>query len=289
MSKHLDPKNWAREWVQRFWNQRDPRAMEELMHPDCTFTEMAGGSWETKGYEALRKNADLFRETIDGLRGDFVQVIGDDSMFAWAAHFHGTIRGSVLGAELIGSPFNMVSLASGRIHDSRIVQAYNYVSFNQPKVLLPGWQRASLRHPPKGRVGHLQTGEILRRYAASVWGGSEDGAWEEFLAPGVVITEANAWDYETQGIEALRKNSNWFRQQMPSPEFTVSQVISEPAAGAVMFELNGRVAGDAFGRVAQGGMATIRGMVIGTVSGDRLVHAYSHLDFNHIGMELPAP
>jgi hypothetical protein len=56
-----------------------------------------------------------------------------------------------------------------------------------------------------------------------------------------------------------------------------------------MFELNGRVAGDAFGRVARGSVATIRGMVIGTVSDGRLAHAYSHLDFNHIGMELPAP
>ncbi len=122
-----------------------------------------------------------------------------------------------------------------------------------------------------------------------VWAGSDGVGLEDILAADVVVSEANAWGYETRGIDAIRRNSEWFQQQIPTPQLRIIRVISELNAAAVMFEISGRVAGDAFGRLAQGSMATIRGMVIGTLSENRLIHAYSHLDFNHIGMELPAP
>lgn len=291
MSKHLDPKSWALEWVERFWHQRDPRAMEDLMHPDCTFTEMAGGSWVATGYAPLRRNAELFLTAVPDFHLRFCQLVGDETWFAWAVHCTGTVSDQTFGAELLGKPFNMASLTCGQVRDGRIIEAYNYVSFNQPKVLLPGWQHAPFRDPPgsSAECTPEASSEIMRAYVEGVWSGRSGAALDRILAPDAVITEANAWGYETRGIAAIRRNSEWFQEHIPTPELRILRMISEPAAAAVMFELNGRVAGDAFGRVARGSVATIRGMVIGTVSDGRLVHAYSHLDFNHIGMELPAP
>jgi hypothetical protein len=291
MPSDVNPKAWATEWLDRFWNRRDPDAMEELMHPECTFTEMAGGSWEAKGYEPLRRNAELFFSAVPDLQLDFVQLIGDDKFFGWVVHCTGTIRDSTFGVELGGRPFNMLSLASGEIRGPQIIQAYNYVSFNQPRVVWPGWERgelqmlATLAQPADAPTGGRLVGDFIR----GQWGGTTGIQVEELLSPDIRITEANAGGYETRGIDNVLRNGAWFRAQMPNAQLSLTRVIAEPGAAAVCFELEGVVVGDALGRAAKVSNAKVRGMLVGSVEAGCLVHAYSHLDLNHVGTELPAP
>ena len=290
----MDALGWATTWVDRVWAKREPGAMEELMHPECVFTELAGGSWDAKGHEPFRNNVKLFTNAVPDFHADFLLVISEGEWLSWAAHCKGTIRDTLFGEHMVGQPFNMVSLTFGRIQNNQICRAYNFVTFNQPNIVLPGWRVVPLRRsngvdPSQVASSRRTPDGLLLAYANRVWGGSRDTDLDSIVAPDVAITEANAWGYETTGIDSVRKNSDWFGLQMPSPELRVLLKITEGNAAALMFEITGRVAGAGFGRAAIGNSVTIRGMLIGTVENDLLVHAYSHLDFNHIGTELPAP
>lgn len=293
MESDSKPKQWAREWIARLWNGRDGRVIEEMMHPDCVFTEMAGGSWESKGHAPYRRNWELFQTAVPDFNGRFLALIGDRSWFGWAVDCRGTISDTTLGADALGKPFNMICLTMAQVVEYKVVFAYNFVSFNQPRVVLPGWlpsvRAEGLRVDGEGGPRSENPVDVLQRYLLAAWGGGENLPLADVVDQEVLIREANAPGFETRGIESVRKNSEWFASQMPEPNIRVLHSVSEGSCAAVVFELSGVVAGRDFGQRAQGQSASVRGMLIGAVQDGRLVRAYSHLDFNHIGAELPAP
>jgi hypothetical protein len=290
----LTPKQWAREWVERLWNRQDGSAIEEMMHPDCVFTEMAGGSWETRGHGPYRRNWELFLSAAPDFHGEFLQLIGDREWFAWTVNCTGTIREATFGADLEGKSFNMICLAMARVISGQCVFAYNFVNFNQPKVILPGWSQTAIetRLPNNAKAAGDKSTEprkLLDSYVDVVWGGSQRQRLERLVDPSVTIIEAAAYGQETLGTENVLRNSEWFMQQLPDPAIRKIQAVQEGPTAALVFEVAGKITGDGFGQHALGSNASVRGMIVGTFGNDRLVHAYSHMDFNHIGAELPAP
>ncbi len=288
-----DPKRWAREWIERLWNGHDGRVIEQMMHPDCVFTEMAGGSWESKGHAPYRRNWELFQTAVPDFCGRFLMLVGDDLWFAWAVDCTGTISDTTMGLDALGKPFNMVCLTMAKVVDYKVVFAYNFVSFNQPRVALPGWMPGTgfddSQAATDPQANPVSPVEVLQAYILAAWGGDPSASLDRAVSPDVVIVEANASGLETRGVANVRKNSAWFVSQMSEPNIRVLQTVCEGLRAAVVFELSGRVTGLGFGPRAQGQHVSARGMLIGLVKNGRLHRAYSHLDFNHIGAELPAP
>jgi hypothetical protein len=195
---------------------------------------------------------------------------------------------------LLGKPFNMACLTMAEVVAGQVVFAYNFVSFNQPRTSLPGWSpMPSLNYlnslPPVALdAGSADPCGAVESMIRGAWGGNP-GILPSCVESGVNVIEANAYGMQTRGLEGLQRNAEWFAAQIPRPSIRVLRSLTEGPTAAVVFEVGGQVEGSGFGTVARGSHVTAKGMVLGTARGQKLCHAYSHLDFNHIGEELPAP
>ncbi len=294
MAGKLSPRQWALEWVRRIWNAHDLTGVPELMHPECTFTEMAGSSWESKGHQAYLRNFELFHTAVPDMRVDFWRLIADDRAFVWAAALHGTLQAESLGSHVRGQKLRMNTLVWGQVDDGKVTRAYNFVSFNQPAIVLPGWTPAPMpvftaMDDYEPGAGNGEPLKVVKSYLESAWGSRQAASLEQLVSRDVVIREVAADGHETRGLADVVRNAEWLKTQIPEPQITILETVQEVDAAAVVFELSGRIAGTAFGPTARGSLARIRGGILGSVEGGLLKYAYFFLDLSRLGQELPAP
>src|SRR5690606_8977567 len=102
--------------------------------PDCGFTEMAGGSWETTGVDTITKNVELFRRLLPDMRPAVWQLAEEGEYAAYAAYVDGTISDPAMGEHLVGQTFRIRIMTLATIRDGQVVYGYNFFSSNQPDV-----------------------------------------------------------------------------------------------------------------------------------------------------------
>lgn len=295
MDRMMGPREFIYEWVDRVWRKGDLAAPDEMVHPDCGFTEMAGGSWETTGVATIRKNVELFQRLLPDMRPAVWQLAEEGEYAAYAAYIEGTISDPALGEHLVGQMFRIRIMTLATIRDGLVVYGYNFFSSNQPDVRLPGMKPAEQFLQP--HLAFEQPDDTDREtdrkvmvdwieHAWSARGGVDFSAW---LAPDCVLSEMTSTNLETRGAQAIAANLNELRRVVGDLTPHVITTVAEGNKAACLFNMRGTVKESLLPNMMVGSRVEIRCMMLATLRSGRMAHAYSFIDFSQLGSALPAP
>lgn len=295
MERRLGPREFVYEWVDRVWREGDLTAVDEMAHPDCCFTEMAGGSWETTGIDRVKKNVELFRCLLPDMRPMVWQLIEEDDYAAYSAYLDGTISDPAMGEHLVGQTYRIRIMTLATIRDGLVVYGYNFFSSNQPDVRLPGMLPAEQFLEPHLTYEHPDDTDretarkVLADWIEHAWsadGGTDFSAW---LAPDCVLSEMSSTNLETRGAQAIAANLAELRRVIGELTPHIITTVAEDNKAACMFNLRGTVKESLLPTMMVGSRVEIRCMMLATLHGGRIAHAYSFIDFSQLGSALPAP
>jgi predicted ester cyclase len=87
----MDPKTIARDILQRIFNDRDPKAVDELVAPDCD--DHAIGPGDRNGADGVRAFAQALWQAFPDGRFEQIEVLGEGDRACTRAVFTGTHRG----------------------------------------------------------------------------------------------------------------------------------------------------------------------------------------------------
>lgn len=295
MKRKPGPREFVYDWVDRVWRKGDLAAVDEMAHPDCGFTEMAGGSWETTGVDTITKNVELFRRLLPDMRPAVWQLAEEGEYAAYAAYVDGTISDPAMGEHLVGQTFRIRIMTLATIRDGQVVYGYNFFSSNQPDVRLPGMQpteqflQPHLAFEQPDETDREAARKVLVDWIEHAWsaaGGTDFSAW---CAPDCVLSEMTSTNLETRGVQAIAANLNELRRVVGDLTPHVITTVAEGNKAGCLFNLRGTVKESLLPNMMVGSRVEIRCMMLATMISGRMAHAYSFIDFSQLGSALPAP
>jgi len=295
MGENLGPREFVYEWIDRVWRQGDMAAVDEMVHPGCGFTEMAGGTWESKGRESVKRNVELFRRLIPDMRPMVWQLIEEGDLTAYSAYVEGTVSDPAMGEHLVGRLLRIRIMTLATIRNGLVEYGHNFFSFNQPGLTLPGMKPTEQYiqpHLPFDRAddtGTETSRSVLVEWLMKAWveaGVRDHSTW---LHPDCVLAEMSSADLETRGVDAIATNLDELRRIIGDLTPHVITTVAENNKAACLFHLRGTVKEGLVANAMVGSRIEIRCMMLATLLKGRIAHAYSFIDFSQLGSTLPAP
>ena len=295
MPNRSSPREFVEEWIERVWRQRDYAAIDEMRHPESTFTEIAGGTWESKGSGNFRQNVELFRRLLSDFECGSWNLIEEGNRGAYGGFLSGTICDASMGERLLGKRYYARYMSLCRIQDGMVVHSYNFFSSNQPGVRLPGMRETEyfvephlpydLPDPTDKEVSR----KVLIEWLENAWVAKGVESHERWLHPDCLISEMASPDLESRGVDAIESNLAELRRVVGNLTPHVITTVAEGNKAACVFNLSGTIREALTANLMIGSKVEIRAMILATLQGGRIAHAYTFIDFSQLGSALPAP
>lgn len=295
MPNRNSPKEFVEEWIERVWRQRDYAAIDEMRHPDSTFTEIAGGTWESKGPAKFRQNVELFHRLLTDMDLGPWNLIEEDNRGAYGGYITGRICDPSMGPQLLGKQYYLRLMSLCRIENGLVVQGYNFFSSNQPDLRLPGMQETEnfaephLPYDIPDPTDKETSRKVTLEWLEHAWSAKGVDNHERWLHPDCLISEMASANLETRGVAAIEANLAELRRVVGDLTPHVITTVAEGNKVACVFNLSGIIREALTTSVMIGSKVEIRAMILATLQQGRIAHAYSFIDFSQFGSALPAP
>jgi len=289
------PKEFVHEWIERVWRRRDYAAIDEMRHPDSTFTEIAGGAWKSKGRDNFRQNVELFHRLLPDFECGPWNMIEEGNRAAYGGFLAGTISDPSMGERLLGKRYYARFLSLCRIEDGVVVHSYNFFSSNQPGLRLPGMRETEhfaephLPYDVPDSTDKETSRKVMIEWLEHAWTGKGVDNHERWLHPDCLISEMASPDLESRGVDAIESNLAELRRVVGDLSPHVITTLAEGNKAACVFNLSGTIREALAGTIMTGSKVEIRAMILATLKQGRIAHAYSFIDFSQLGASLPAP
>jgi predicted ester cyclase len=144
------PKEVAESWFEHVWNRGDESAVDRLLVPDARFHGLGPAAMSPADFKRLHRD---FRSAFPDIRIEVVRSVGEGEYVAVHCHMTGTHRGAGLGCAPTQRPVDIWGMGIARIHDGRIVEAWNcfdFLSLYQQCGMLPQLAPSAPAHGQSG-------------------------------------------------------------------------------------------------------------------------------------------
>jgi steroid delta-isomerase-like uncharacterized protein len=126
--REASPRDVARAFVEKFWNERQFELAERLIAADCVTHQLRSGSERTfaRGPAAIRAHAQEWLEAFPDLRFDIEQLVAEGDLVATRCRAAGTHLGTWLGVPATGRRVELrmsvtQRIVAGRVHEDWVI------------------------------------------------------------------------------------------------------------------------------------------------------------------------
>jgi predicted ester cyclase len=121
---HTSPKEIAKTYVTRVWEEKDLTAIDEFVHPQCVIHSALG---ENKGPEFMKKVVKAWLTGLSDLNINNIAIFGENDLAAIHWQVHAIHRGEFKGIKPTGKPVAYSGVTIYRIHQGKIVEYWAYI------------------------------------------------------------------------------------------------------------------------------------------------------------------
>jgi len=118
-------KSLATRWFEEVWNQRKPKAIEEMLSPDAVVHGLGPDESAMRGPEGFAAFHRAFLDAFFDLKISVEDVIAENDKVAIRWRATGTLKGDGLGLKPTDRPMSVTGMSIVRVRDGMIVEGWN--------------------------------------------------------------------------------------------------------------------------------------------------------------------